>query len=403
MQTKGIVSRLIEECLPTMHASRRRAFGDVCRSAVDGHCLTLSRLAGGTDRPTALRHRIKCVDRLLANAHLRRERQGIYGALAARWLADLPQLLIVVDWTPLSGDQQWHGLRASVVADGRSVTLYEEAHPRRLLGNRRVHQRFVARLAQVLPPSRSRPIVVTDAGFRTTWFQILARRGWLWIGRIRNRDFVRQGEGPWFAAKSLYARASETPLDLGLHESVRSNPIGVRLVLAARPRKGRVRRYRSGKRADNSSVKKIARRYREPWLLCCAPGLAHLDAAAIVGLYAQRMRIEQTFRDTKNVALGMGLNHCRSRSQGRFEILLLIAQVASLVKRLIGEAAQACGLQWQLVSTNRSERPEISVITLATRVLDRPALFRSIRSLGPAWTRLRQQASSSMIKLMATT
>ena len=396
MQTKGIVARLIEECLPTMHAARRSALSDVCCSAVDGNWLTLSRLAAGTDRPTALRHRVKCVDRLLANDRLQHERQEIYQALAARWLADLPQLLIVVDWTPLSGDLRWHGLRASVVVDGRSVTLYEEVHPRRLLSNRRVHQRFLGRLAQVLPPSQSRPIVMTDAGFRTTWFQMLARRGWNWIGRIRNRDFVRLGSGSWFAAKSLYEQASETPRDLGLHESVRSNPIAARLVLAARPRKGRVRRYRSGKVANNSPMKKIAQRYREPWLLSCAPGLSHLDAAAIVGLYAQRMRIEQGFRDTKNPGLGMGLQQSRSRSQRRFEILLLIAHVAGLIKRLIGEAAQACGIQRLLVSTNRHGRPEISTLTLATRVINHPTLMRSIRSLRPAWTRLRSQVSASI-------
>lgn len=395
MQTKGIVARLINECLPKMHAARRSALSDVCRSAVNGSWLTLSRLACGTDRQTALRHRVKCVDRLLANVDLHQERRGIYRALAERWLADLPQLLIVVDWTPLSGDLQWHGLRASVVVDGRSVTLYEEVHPRHLLANRRVHQHFLAHLARLLPPSQGRPIIMTDAGFRTTWFQMLASLGWYWIGRIRNRDFVRWESGPWFAAKSLYARASETPLDLGLHESVRSNPIAARLVLAARPRKGRVRRYRSGKVANNSPMKKIAQRYREPWLLSCAPGLSHLEAAAIVGLYAQRMRIEQGFRDTKNPALGMGLQHSRSRSQRRFEILLLIAHVAGLVKRLIGEAAKACGIQRLLVSTNRCDRPEISALTLASRVIDHPALMRSIRSLRPAWTRLRSQVSAS--------
>ncbi|MBI4986021.1 MAG: transposase, partial [Rhodocyclales bacterium] len=200
MQTDRIVSRLLDDCVPFMHLARWRALCDVCRSAVCGSWLSLSTLACGTPRATALRHRIKCVDRLLGNSNLHRERRSVYRALAQRWLSDLPQLLIVVDWSTLSADMQWHWLRASVVVDGRSLTLYEEVHPRRHLGNRGVHQRFIERLARILPPTTQAPIIMTDAGFRTTWFQLLARRGWYWVGRIRNREFVRSTERDWFPA-----------------------------------------------------------------------------------------------------------------------------------------------------------------------------------------------------------
>lgn len=396
MQTLRIVSRLIAECMPTMHATRRQALTDVCHSAVCGSWLSLSALAFGTGRATSLRHRVKCVDRLLGNTHLHQERQAIYGALAHRWLSDLPQLLIVVDWSTLSGDMQWHWLRASVVLDGRSMTLYEEVHPRRLLANRGVHQRFIERLAEMMPATDRPPIILTDAGFRTTWFQLLARHGWCWVGRIRNRDFVSQSKGLWFPAKALYARAKSEPQDLGAYQSVRSNPISARLVLAARPRKGRTRKYRSGKEACNSQMKKIAACQREPWLLSCAPGLAHLSAKAIVGLYGQRMSIEQQFRDTKNRALGMGLRHTRSQGVARLQMLLLVDHVATLVKRLIGEAAHAFGLQLQLVSTNRSDRREISVMTLARRVIARPPLMRSLGSYLASLTRLRNQVSSAL-------
>jgi hypothetical protein len=396
MQTLRIVSRLIAECLPTMHAVRRQALIDVCHSAVCGHWLSLSALAFGTSRPTSLRHRVKCVDRLLGNQHLHQERQHIYAALAHRWLSDLPQLLIVVDWSSLSADMQWHWLRASVVLDGRSVTLYEEVHPRRLLANRGVHQRFIERLSQMMPATDRPPIILTDAGFRTTWFQLLARHGWHWVGRIRNRDFVSQSKDHWFPAKALYDRAQKEPQDLGFFQSVRSNPISARLVLAARSHKGRTRKYRSGKEALNSQTKKIAACQREPWLLSCSPGLAHLSARAIVSLYAQRMRIEQQFRDTKNCSLGAGLRQSRSQGVARLQMLLLIDHVAALVKRLIGEAAHAFGLQLQLVSTNRSDRREISVMTLARRVIAQPPLMRSLGGYLASMIRLRHDACAAL-------
>lgn len=396
MQTEAIVSRLLQGCESFMHLSRLQALREVSEAAVAGSRLSLSTLAEGTRRKTARRHRIKCVDRLLGNQNLHRERQAIYRTLASRWLSDLPQLLIVVDWSTLSADMQWHWLRASVVLEGRSLTLYEEVHPRCHLANRRVHQRFLERLAQVLPAASKPPIVLTDAGFRTTWFQMLADLGWYWIGRVRNRDFVRNTERDWFPAKSLYAKARPKPQDLGMFQSVRSNPLSARLVLVAPPRKGRKCRYPSGKEQHHSQVKKIAACQREPWLLSSSPGLRHLDAASIVKLYAQRMRIEQQFRDTKNIVLGLGLRLTRSTGVVRLQVLLLIDHIATLARRLIGEAAQSLNLQLQLVSTNRKGRPEISVMTLAARIIASPGLMPPLRSTWHSIARLRQQVTRAI-------
>jgi hypothetical protein len=403
MQTHRIVARLLDCCSSFMHARRLGALGDIVCSAVCGHWLSLSALACGSARATALRHRIKCVDRLLGNAHLQRERLAVYRALAHCWLSDLPQLLVVVDWSSLSADMQWHWLRASVVVEGRSVTLYEEVHAHRNLANRGVHRRFVERLAQLLPPSDRPPIVITDAGFRTPWFQLLAEHHWHWIGRIRNRDFVRDAETDWFAAKLLYARARRQAQDLGLYQSVRSNPLDARLVLMGAPAKGRKCRYRSGREMRNALTKKIATRHREPWLLSSSPALSHLSAQAIVSLYAQRMRIEQQFRDTKNCALGMGLRHARSAGVMRLQALLLIAHVAAMAKRLIGEAAKAHNLQLQLMSTNRKDRPEISVMTLATRLIAQPVMLRTLEDPIAQLQQLRRQVNEAFSLAMRTT
>lgn len=395
MQTRQIVSQLLRECT-FMHAARWHALCDACCACTAGALLSLTLLAAATPRATALRHRVKYVDRLLGNAHLAAERQRIYAALAQRWLKGLPQLLIAVDWATLSADMQWQWLRASVVVDGRSVTLYEEVHPVKLLTNRKVHERFVDRLAKLLPPSTRPPIVITDAGFRSTWFDLLAKHGWYWIGRVRNRDLVRQGEGEWLSAKALYARAGARALDLGCYEAVRNKPINTRLVLVKQEAKGRKCCYRTGGQKRSAASKKIALRNREPWLLSCSPGLSHLSPAAIVALYAQRMRIEEQFRDTKNCALGMGLRHSRSSSAARLEALLLIAHIAAFAKRLIGEAAKAQQLHLQLMSTNRKDRAEISVMTIATRVIAQPSLLRTLQSPCTYLVELRRQASNAV-------
>lgn len=386
MQTQAIVSRLLRCCVPLMHATRWQVLRDIAVSAVGGRALTLTALALGTSRATSVRHRVKCVDRLLGNSHLERERIDTYRALAHEWLSGLPQLLIVVDWSSLTDDLKWHWLRASVVVDGRSITLYEEVHARKHLAARAVHRRFIKRLAALLPATPRPPVILTDAGFRTPWFRLIAAQGWYWIGRTRNRDFVRLPDGEWFPAKSLYVQATGEAKDLGVYEAVRNHPLICRFALIKTKPTGRQLKYPSGKVKSNSTAKKVAQCHREPWLLSYSPELAYLGASAIVKLYAQRMKIEQQFRDTKNLALGMGLSQSKSRGQQRLQALLLIAHIAQLAKRLIGEAAKAQQLELQLMSNNTKSRNTISVMTLATRVIERPDLLREITD---PWTHLQ--------------
>lgn len=391
MHAVRIVARVVGPCLHGLHAKRAAACQRAVVSVVLGGALSLSGIALGMRSATGYRHRVKSVDRLLSNGALHAVRTELYAAVAARWLTGVRQLLLVVDWSDLSPDQRWHWLRASVAVEGRSVTLYEEVHPQHRLGNPGVHRRFLARVAELLPPG-CEPIVMTDAGFRSTWFQLVGAYGWNWIGRIRHRDLVQQADGPWQRATALYRRASATACDLGRFTYVRSNPIGARLVLIKQAAKGRHRLniYGDPMRAHDSA--EHARREREPWLLASSPGLAHLAAEAIVKLYAQRMRIEQSFRDTKNARLGMGLACSRSRSRIRLEMLLVLAHLAAFVLRLIGESARQQQLDLQFQSTNRRARLEISVMTLARRVLEAGSLWLKPLQPWAAIPPLTQQA-----------
>jgi len=80
-------------------------------------------------------------------------------------------------------------------------------------------------------------------------------------------------------------------------------------------------------------------------------------------------RIEQSFRDTKNLRFGQGLSITRLRTRERLQMLLLTGHLAAFVQRLIGEAAKAHQLQLDFMATHRTTRPEISTLTLARRIL----------------------------------
>jgi hypothetical protein len=68
------------------------------------------------------------------------------------------------------------------------------------------------------------------------------------------------------------------------------------------------KKSRLGKRVHSSHSLKHARAQREPWLLAVCPNLAHLSAQAVVAVYAQRMQIEEAFRDLKSARFGLGFS-----------------------------------------------------------------------------------------------
>ena len=370
MHADRILTHVLGSCLTSLHAKQAAALLRATSALLRGSITSLTEIALCLSGDTILKHRIKSVDRLLGNSKLHLARAGLYRSVAQRWLQGISQLLVVVDWSDLSRDQRWQLLRASVVVEGRSVTLYEEVHPQKLLANASVHRRFLQRLSAILPEG-ARLIVMTDAGFHAPWFKMVKEQGWEFVGRIRGRNRMRWGnQEQWIPARDLYPLATEQALDLGLGAYARSNPVAVRGVLSKRPKKGRRCLNMFGVKRKGRGSAKNARSASEPWLLASSLGLQHLGADAIVGLYSQRMRIEQSFRDTKNLRVGLGLDVARSRSKLRLEMLLLIAHLASFVQRLIGESAKQRQLELQFMCTRRAGRREISTLTLGRRILD---------------------------------
>jgi hypothetical protein len=293
MPAETIVKRMLGYCLSSLPEKQAEALRAGVVAAVEGGALSLSRLAQQLPGKVALRHRVKRMDRLLGNEAIHCRRSGIYASLAHTWLNETGPLLIVVDGSDVTADQKWQLLRASVAMEGRSVTLYEEVHPQHRLGNRWVQSRFLGNLARLIPAGRE-PIILTDAGFRSPWFDAVDRRHWAWIGRIRNRGQVSVAGGPWKPVKELHALATEEAQDSAPVLPVRTRPTPRRMILIKKPSKGRIQRTRFGSRCRSKRSRKIAQRQKEPWLLACSPGRVHLSPATIVSLYARRMTLEES-------------------------------------------------------------------------------------------------------------
>jgi predicted small integral membrane protein len=371
MHAQRIIQDLLQTECGAIHAKRRATLALMVQASCIGH-LSLIGISRRLDTATALRHRVKRCDRLLGNLHLSHEKLDVYRAMAQRILIGNPRPAIVIDWSDLSADRSQHLLRAALVVKGRAVVLYEEVHPMKQYGSPRVHERFLKQMRALLP-QHSRPILITDAGFRAPWFKLCNRLKFDWVGRIRNRDMVRaHARADWVGCKALYAGATTTPQDLGAFEYVRSNPVACRLVLYKKPDCHRQAKTAFGKRARCRHSLKQAKTQTEPWLLAASPGLTELDARAMVDLYSGRMQIEQSFRDVKNPRWGLGLSLSQTTRSDRLAILLLIGALAMFALWLIGLAAQARGYRVNFGSRAR-EASTLSVISLARWWLGEPS------------------------------
>lgn len=159
MHAQGIVARILKPCLSDLHAKRAAALMRAVGAVLSGGRVNLSAIALHLRADSVLKHRLKSVDRLLGNVLLHRMRLTLYRQLAQHWLQDVNPWLVVVDWSDVTLDQRFQLLRASLVVEGRSATLYEEVHPQEKLGNPKVQRAFVTRLATFVPPG-TRVIVI---------------------------------------------------------------------------------------------------------------------------------------------------------------------------------------------------------------------------------------------------
>ncbi len=81
------------------------------------------------------------------------------------------------------------------------------------------------------------------------------------------------------------------------------------------------------------------------------------------------MQIEETFRDLKSPAYGLGLRHSRTSSSERFDIMLLIALMLQLTCWLAGVHAQKQGWDKHFQANTVRNRNVLSTVRLGMEVL----------------------------------
>lgn len=359
MRVGHILRKLVRDCR-SVHKTRAQAVFEVVEALVTCKRLTVAALGRALRRRTAPKHSIKRVDRLLGNWRFRQDAPRWYGAIARRLLTDVKRPLLLIDWTEVD---RIVSLVVSVPVRGRSVPIYAEAHPKSRFNNRKVVSEFLATLRTILPP-RCTPILVADAGFQGPFYELVHELRWGFVARVRGR--LRKIHGKRYT--DILEGARSEAVDLGRWDA-RKSTNRWRLVLSERP--PRRRKGDGNPRARN--VESYRRRYTEAWLL--ATNEHQATPREVVEAYAQRMKIEETFRDFKSVRFGWGLEEATTSSHERLETKMLIAALATFVTVVAGLVAEERGLA-RAYQANTTRRRVLSLVTLGRAVLTGVVDFR---------------------------
>jgi hypothetical protein len=322
--------------------------------------LALSLVGRSVSGPLKAKHGIKCVDRLLGNAHLHKELGAFYERLGQRLIHGDERPVLLIDWTDIG--TRWSALVVTLVSEGRGIVLCSEVHPRKKENNPRIESSILKRLARLLPKD-CKPILISDAGFRGPWLRKVVAADWDFVGRVRGRVRVqRVGDSQWVPVKQLWTHATASAKDLGQHSIARYLPVEARVVVVWKNKRKRKNRLPKVGRRQRKAI----RAAREPWVLVTS--LGHASANSIVELYALRMRIELTFRDQKCPRFGLALDQVSTDNLRRVEVYVLLATLAHYVATLIGRAAERDGIHRDYQANS----------TRARRVLSWPRLGREI-------------------------
>lgn len=379
MNADQIITHFTASFSSGMHKTRANALEACVRSAISGQRLTVTDLGRGIETRAYEKHAIKRADRLCSNPHITRHAIVIYKHLCTLFVAKNSRPIIHVDWSDLNLQKTLFLIRASLSFEGRSLTLYEEVHELNTKEKAVTHSLFLQTLSLILP-DKTKPIIVTDAGFKRPWFKSVRALGWDFVGRIRGRVCVSENGKNGQLCKTLFPTATSTPKLLKGWYMGNISAYKLNLVLYKSPSKGRVAKTASGKRQQSNYSRKNARRARDPWLIATSLRTSSKLAKQAIGIYSKRMQIEEAFRDHKSCQFGLGMSMHRTNSRSRLSIIILIGTLAHTYLILLGLLSEVLDIHMKFQANTVKNRRVLSYFTLGKRVLKNKYLVITMSS-----------------------
>jgi hypothetical protein len=321
--TDGVRAHLFELFADDLHAKRVASLASATSGLLKATTLGIHAIGRALASADELdpKHAIKQVDRLLSNAGI--DPWELSARLVPYLVSMKAEIVVAMDWTDFNADDQATCSLHLVTSHGRATPLlWKTVRKSSLRGKRnRIEDQLLVRLKEVVPPG-VRITVLADRGFADkALFEFLSALRIGYVIRIKAGTLVTDAKGTTQSASAWLGSAGRTKKLAGA--AVTQDQVTVGAVVVTRPK----------------TVK-------EPWCLVASEPAA--TAQEVVQLYAQRMKIEQGYRDIKNLRFGMGLSATRIGDPARRDRMLLVCALGIVLLTLLGAAGESVGLERRL-------------------------------------------------------
>ena len=243
------------------------------------------------------------------------------------------------------------------------MTLYDEIHPESLLGNSEVQGKFLQQLKAMLG-NDIKAVIITDAGFKTDFFEQAILCGFEYLGRVlSNMQYRRENSDIWAHCSDTHKAATTQAQLIGKVELSKSRALPTYLYLNKKIKES----IKKAAKKRNSKDKSYADKAKKPWLI--ASSLKEDKAQKIMNRYAKRMRIEHEFRDTKDERWGLGFRFSRTKNIQRLRILIMLSVLAIWLLWIIGMAAEAKNFHRHFQANSIKHKRILSLVFLGREVV----------------------------------
>ena len=303
--------------------------------------LGVAAIGRGIVSSTTPRHSIKRVWRFLRNHRIRAD--AVMQVLVRQAESFGGMLVVALDWVELRNRQR--ALVASVcTGKGRALPLAWTVvwDSKFELSQNEVEEALLRRLAGFFTDP-ARVVIVADRGFRrASLFALLNELGFHYVVRICENVRV---DGSAFSGV------------LGMHELKEGQEADLGWV-----------RYREDGIVTTRIVARWARAAEEPWYLATS---GDKTIKRVCEIYAQRMEIEEGFRDLKSHRYGAALRYVSLSEPDRYTRLLMIWALGAWLLVAQGLAAIRRNLHLGLSSAANS-RVDLSIVRIGWETLRMP-------------------------------
>lgn len=368
MHNTDSIQNILKNSLFPIHQTRVTSLIEMASSLLNGGSLTVSALGRNLSGDALEKSKIHRADALIGNGLLNRDNVLICKTLTEHFFMNRKTLYVLVDGSGCCSDERFI-LQASIANKGlgRSQPIYSIVYEGGPQSHISAQDLLLNELQVIFKSFNSRIVLITDAGFYSSWFNKVREIGWDYVGRVRGRVKIkRESSKQWQTVQELYEHATNKAVTLGnaaVGKDKQSRSIGT-LYLVKKMKKGRKKPL--SKQRYPQEEQQYRQMYKDPWLLVSS--LDSEEAGAIIRMYALRMQIEQNFRDLKCSQYGFGLEESGTKDLMRLKNLLLIATIATFMAFLIGLCAEKCGLHRTFQANTIKERRVLSLVYLGKRV-----------------------------------